>query len=107
MDKRLKNSVIATICILRISVGGHLFFAGMIKLINPGWSSLPFLENARIPFLRLIANNEVFIQVIDSLNVLGLGLTSAYSASIFKLDSAEVSTIGNASKILLKKLGLK
>jgi thiosulfate dehydrogenase [quinone] large subunit len=78
MAKRLKHPAIATICILRIIVGGHLFFAGMIKLINPGWSSLPFLENARIPFFRLIANNEGFIQVIDTINVWGLILIGAF-----------------------------
>lgn len=60
---------------LRLAIGWHLLYEGIVKLLNPAWTAATFLENAQGPlsnfFTSLAANNKLLL-VIDLLNEWGL-----------------------------------
>ena len=60
---------------LRLLIGWHLLYEGIVKVLNPAWSAATFLENAQGPladfFASLAANNKLLF-VIDFLNEWGL-----------------------------------
>lgn len=61
--------------ILRVLIGWHLLYEGIVKLWNPGWSSGGYLMDSKGPFAELfysLAANPGTLDVIDFLNVWGL-----------------------------------
>lgn len=60
---------------LRILIGWHLLYEGVVKLWNPGWSAGGYLMDSQGPFAELfyaMAANPSALAVIDVLNVWGL-----------------------------------
>ena len=60
---------------LRIFIGWHLLYEGIVKLINPGWSSAGFLNESQwilSGFSHWITGNESVLNVVDFLNIWGL-----------------------------------
>jgi thiosulfate dehydrogenase [quinone] large subunit len=58
---------------LRIFIGWHFLYEGVIKLYNPSWTSKGYLMSASIlkPFFVWMADASV-ISLIDTLNIVGL-----------------------------------
>jgi len=70
-----KNGVSIVLSLLRVAVGWHFLYEGLIKLFNPGWTSAGYLNQANWIFsdwFHQIANSLVTIQVIDFMNIWGL-----------------------------------
>ena len=66
------------IAFLRIILGWHFLYEGLIKLLNPDWSARPYLEGSRWIFgdlFRRMAESDIILQIVDSLNAWGLTLT--------------------------------
>src|ERR1035437_3417993 len=60
---------------LRILVGWHFLYEGIIKLANPSWSAGPFLLESTWWFsgiFKALAVNHTVLYVVDFLNVWGL-----------------------------------
>ncbi|MEP7107789.1 MAG: hypothetical protein ABI760_07400 [Ferruginibacter sp.] len=59
--------------LLRILIGWHFLYEGIIKAYNPSWTSKGYLLSASIlkPFFTWIAGDSL-ISVIDTLNIVGL-----------------------------------
>ncbi len=60
--------------VLRIAIGWHFLFEGLLKVTNPEWSAAYFLNNATGPFASLfqsIALNPGLLGITDFLNELG------------------------------------
>jgi len=59
--------------LLRIFIGWHFLYEGVLKLYNPSWTSKGYLLSASIlrPFFGWLADASR-ISVIDSLNIVGL-----------------------------------
>lgn len=60
---------------LRMFVGWHLLYEGVVKLWNPGWSAGGYLMDSEGPFAELfykMAANPSVLAVVDILNVWGL-----------------------------------
>jgi thiosulfate dehydrogenase [quinone] large subunit len=60
---------------LRILIGWHLLYEGVVKLWNPGWSAGGYLMDSQGAFAELfyaLAANPQVLAVIDFLNVWGL-----------------------------------
>ena len=74
----LKNKAIpALLALLRIIIGWHFLYEGLIKLIDPNWTARPFLEGSRWIFgdmFRWIASGNLSLQLIDQTNAWGLTL---------------------------------
>ena len=59
--------------LLRILIGWHFLYEGVIKAYNPSWTAKGYLLSASIlkPFFTWIAG-DALISVIDTLNIVGL-----------------------------------
>ena len=63
--------------LLRMGIGWHLLYEGLVKLVSPGWTSAPFLAESRWLFsgaFHWIAAHPLVLRVVDLLNVWGLVL---------------------------------
>ncbi len=60
---------------LRVIIGWHFLYEGLVKLINPNWSSVGFLldsEGFMSGFFESLAANPGLLQWIDWINIWGL-----------------------------------
>jgi thiosulfate dehydrogenase [quinone] large subunit len=59
--------------VLRLFVGWHFLYEGVLKLYNPAWTAKGYLLSAEVfaPFFRWLAG-ESMIGVVDTLNIFGL-----------------------------------
>jgi uncharacterized membrane protein YphA (DoxX/SURF4 family) len=70
--KRLYSSFLA---ILRIAIGWHFLYEGLVKLMNPAWTARPFLEGSRWIFgdlFRWMISGNTGMWLIDTINAYGL-----------------------------------
>jgi len=66
---------IVGLTILRVLIGWHFLYEGLIKLSTPGWSAKSYLEASVGPFssiFKAMAASETMLQITDILNVWGL-----------------------------------
>jgi len=72
---------------LRIFIGWHLLYEGLIKLVNPYWSSAEYLEGSQGLLSNLfekVIQNSILLEIVDLLNIWGLILIgSALIAGCF------------------------
>ncbi len=69
-----------TLVILRVAIGWHFLYEGIVKLLNPNWSSLGYLMDSGGLFGGLfhsMAGNATVLNVMDFINVWGLILIGA------------------------------
>ena len=69
-----------SLVILRVAIGWHFMYEGIIKLLNPNWSSLGYLMDSKGLFegmFHAMAGNAGVLNVMDFLNVWGLVLIGA------------------------------
>jgi thiosulfate dehydrogenase [quinone] large subunit len=69
------NRQVGSLVILRIFIGWHLLYEGLIKLANPNWSSKIFLTQSKglfSGFFHWLASSESLLQLVDNLNMYGL-----------------------------------
>lgn len=59
--------------LLRVFIGWHFLYEGVIKAYNPSWTSRGYLLSASIlkPFFNWLASDSL-VSVIDNLNIFGL-----------------------------------
>jgi len=61
--------------IVRILIGWHFLYEGLVKILNPSWSSLGYLMDSKglfAGFFHSIASNPTMLNVADFLNIWGL-----------------------------------
>ncbi|HQK37035.1 MAG TPA: DoxX family membrane protein [Bacteroidales bacterium] len=61
--------------LLRLLIGWHFIYEGIVKLLNPNWSSLGYLMDSQgflAGFFHSLASNPNVLQVVDFLNMYGL-----------------------------------
>jgi thiosulfate dehydrogenase [quinone] large subunit len=70
---KLTNVQAYMMVLLRILIGWHFLYEGVIKAYNPSWTSRGYLLSASIlkPFFNWLAGDSL-ISVIDNLNIIGL-----------------------------------
>lgn len=75
MEKKNRLRFIFTV--LNIAVGWHLLYEGIVKILDPDWSSASYLVNANGLFAGLfqsIAESPVLLQITDVANMAGLSV---------------------------------
>jgi len=75
MDKKYSISQLIMLVVLRVSIGWHFLYEGVIKLSNPDWTSIGFLLDSKGLFENLfyaMANNLSLVTVVNFLNIWGL-----------------------------------
>lgn len=71
------KSKLATLVLLRLAIGWHFFYEGMVKVLTPSWTSKAYLLDSggfAKPFYDWIAQNPVLLSVNDVLNAWALTL---------------------------------
>jgi thiosulfate dehydrogenase [quinone] large subunit len=69
------NSKIFWLVTLRVVIGWHFLYEGMVKLVNPNWSSAGYLLDSQgwfRGFYYWLASDPGLLKVVDFLNVWGL-----------------------------------
>jgi len=64
-----------TLLVLRLLIGWHILYEGIIKLMNPEWSSLGFLSQSQwilTGFSEWVISHEGVLNAVDFLNTWGL-----------------------------------
>ncbi|WP_420601181.1 DoxX family membrane protein [Flagellimonas sp.] len=69
-DRRVKISI----TLLRIFIGWHFLYEGIVKLYNPEWTSFGYLASAQGPFKSIFhaLTSPAIIDWVDTLNVTAL-----------------------------------
>lgn len=69
-EKYLRNSMV----LLRLFIGWHFLYEGIIKLYNPDWTAFGYLASAQGPFrpLFLWMTNDGLISIADWGNIIAL-----------------------------------
>ena len=63
--------------ILRITIGWHFLYEGVVKIFNPNWSAAPYLQTSvgfLAPFFQWLAATPPVLRFVDFLNAWGLAL---------------------------------
>jgi uncharacterized membrane protein YphA (DoxX/SURF4 family) len=91
-----KNKLVpAFFALLRIVIGWHFLYEGLIKLMDPSWSARSFLEGSRWilgDFFRWLASGDTIIAIVNYAN--GYGLTLIGLALIIGLFTRVASWCG-------------
>ncbi len=72
---RLNNLSLWVLSILRIAIGWHFLYEGIVKLTSTGWTSASYLLESRwmfAGFFHWIAAHPGVLQVVDVVNIWGL-----------------------------------
>lgn len=73
----LRKTQLFWLVALRVVIGWHFLYEGLVKLVNPNWSSLGYLLDSDGPlrevFVRM-ASAPSLLQVVDFMNIWGLTL---------------------------------
>ncbi len=72
---KLNSLQLLALVILRIAIGWHLLYEGLIKLLTPDWSAASYLELSRwlfADFFQAIAANSTLLTMVNYLNIYGL-----------------------------------
>ncbi|MBT8291193.1 MAG: DoxX family membrane protein [Muriicola sp.] len=69
-----KESLLKSVVFLRILIGWHFLYEGVIKLFNPDWTAFGYLATAQGPFksVFIALTNEATMGWVDTLNTLVL-----------------------------------
>ena len=71
----LSKPIAASLFLLRLALGWHLFYEGLAKLLIPGWTAYAYLFLSRGPFAKffhLLASSPGLVRAVDLLNIWGL-----------------------------------
>ena len=69
--------VIISLVLLRMAIGWHFFYEGMVKVLNPSWTSKAWLLDSGGPFENIfvwMANHQTVLSYVDLINAWGLTL---------------------------------
>jgi uncharacterized membrane protein YphA (DoxX/SURF4 family) len=73
-----KNRLVPVfLSLLRIIIGWHFLYEGLVKLMNPAWTARPFLDGSRWIFgdlFRWMVSGDTGMWIIDTANAYGLTL---------------------------------
>ena len=65
------------LALVRIVIGWHFLYEGLVKLLYPGWTCSGYLKSSTGPlagFFHWMGSNDALVRVLDQLNIWGLVL---------------------------------
>ena len=71
------NWQLSSLLIMRVLIGWHFLYEGMVKIVNPAWSAASFLSGSQGPFagiFKSMAANPTALEIVNQLNQWGLVL---------------------------------
>jgi len=76
-ENNFSNPQIISLTMLRVLIGWHFLYEGLIKLFTPGWTSFGYLTNSVgpvSPILKMLTTNQTVLSIVDYVNMWGLVL---------------------------------
>jgi len=73
----LSKFQITWLVVLRVAVGWHFLYEGLVKVLNPNWSSIGYLLDSKgflAPFFYSLTANPTILSIADFMNQWGLVL---------------------------------
>jgi thiosulfate dehydrogenase [quinone] large subunit len=70
-----RGNQLTSLVILRVLIGWHLLYEGIVKLLNPYWSATEYLRESQwilTTLLRWMTENALIMQIVDLINIWGL-----------------------------------
>lgn len=80
INLQVQRTAMFLLTLLRVSIGWHFLYEGLVKLTDKTWTAKGYLESATGPLAGLfhgIAANEVVLQAVNYINILALILIGA------------------------------
>jgi len=80
MKNNFTKAQVWLLVLLRIAIGWHMLYEGIIKLMNSNWTSGPYLMDSKGLFAGIfhsMAENPGLLKAVDFLNIWGLILAGA------------------------------
>ncbi|HEX2920480.1 MAG TPA: DoxX family membrane protein [Bacteroidales bacterium] len=77
MYKSLTGTQVFFLILLRIAIGWHFLYEGLVKVFSPAWTSSGYLMDSKgfmAPIYKSIASNPDMLRIVDFLNEWGLVL---------------------------------
>jgi thiosulfate dehydrogenase [quinone] large subunit len=71
-NNRYTKVQLTTLVILRMMIGWHLLYEGIVKLIDPYWSSSGYLTDSAWNWFDYLTDNPFVLSVVDFINIWGL-----------------------------------
>src|SRR5674476_443160 len=74
-EKFKKRLIPISLTILRVAIGWHFLYEGLVKIMNPAWTARPFLEGSRWIFgdlFRWLISGNTGMWIVDTVNAYGL-----------------------------------
>jgi len=71
MENNYSKAQLALLVILRIFIGWHFLYEGLVKVLNPNWSATPYLLDSQGLFSKFFINmaaNPGLMKFVDFLN---------------------------------------
>ncbi len=71
----MSNGQLTWMVILRVAIGWHFLYEGIVKLLNPNWSAVGYLLDSKgifSFFYQSLASNPQVLNVVNFLNEWGL-----------------------------------
>lgn len=93
---KMTSSQRYVLVVLRVLIGWHMLYEGIVKVLNPNWSSAGYLLDAQwllSGFFHRIAADPNVLKVVDVLNAWGLVLIGAALMLGFLTRAAGISGI--------------
>lgn len=83
MKKQTSYSKCQTFCLvfLRLLIGWHFLYEGLVKVLNPSWSAYPYLMDSKgfmSGIFQHIAGNPGLLSLTNGLNTYGLTLIGLF-----------------------------
>ncbi len=92
---------LTSLVILRVAIGWHFLYEGIAKLIQPNWTSLPYLMDSKgimAVFFHTLGSSSQTVHIIDLLNIWGL---IAIGAGLFVGLFTRAATLGGILLLML------
>ena len=80
MENNLSKGQISWLVLLRVFIGWHFLYEGMVKVLNPSWTAAAYLIDSKGWFGQMFINmagNPGLMNIVDFLNEWGLVLIGA------------------------------
>lgn len=92
MEHSYTKAQMTWLMLLRLFIGWHFMFEGMVKILNPKWTALPYLLDSKGPasaFFVKLTQDDTLMSLVNFANewallLVGLGLTLG---CLFRLSS--------------------
>ena len=83
LEQNYTKAQLTWLMVLRLFIGWHFMYEGMVKIMNPKWTSLPYLLDSKGPassfFIKLTQDDSLMVMINFvnewALLLVGLGLT--------------------------------